>query len=117
MPVWLNLKKAVSHREHRDHRGETNGCQKIVAHLSGKSAKQGEAISFSVFSVNSVASINVFTILPLWLNLKKAVSHREHRDHRGETNGCRKIVAHLSGKSAKQGEAISCSVFSVKSVA
>jgi hypothetical protein len=42
-------------REHRDHRGETNGYHEVAIHLSGESAKHGETFSFSVFSVNSVA--------------------------------------------------------------
>jgi hypothetical protein len=35
----FNLKNLVSHRGHRDHRGETNGYHEIAIHLSGKPAK------------------------------------------------------------------------------
>jgi hypothetical protein len=50
-----NLKNFISHREHRDHRGETNGYHEIAPHLLGEPANHGKTFSFSVPSVNSVA--------------------------------------------------------------
>jgi hypothetical protein len=43
-----------------------------------------------------------FDVLILVLNiiLKNLVSHREHRDHRGETNGYHEIATHLLGEPA-----------------
>jgi hypothetical protein len=37
--VHVYPEKVVGHREHRDHRGKTNGCNKIWIHLSGEPAK------------------------------------------------------------------------------
>jgi hypothetical protein len=51
----MNLKNLVSHREHRDHRGETNGFREIAIHFLGEPAEHVKTASFSVFSVNSVA--------------------------------------------------------------
>jgi len=53
----FKLEKAVSHREHRDHRGETKACNTEVIHLFGETKKYGEAASLSVFSVFSVNSV------------------------------------------------------------
>jgi hypothetical protein len=49
-----NHKNLVSHREHRDHRGETNGYHEIANHLL-RQQNMKISVSFSVFSVNSVA--------------------------------------------------------------
>jgi hypothetical protein len=49
------FKNLVSHRGHRDHRGETNRYYEITIHLLGEPAEQKNTTSFSVFSVNSVA--------------------------------------------------------------
>jgi hypothetical protein len=35
----INLKNLVSHRERRDHRGETNGYHEIANHLLGEPAE------------------------------------------------------------------------------
>jgi hypothetical protein len=55
MGSTMNLKNLVSHREHRDHRGETNGYHEIAIHFLGEPAEHVKTVSFSVFSVNSVA--------------------------------------------------------------
>jgi hypothetical protein len=56
--MGIILKNSVSHRDHRDHRGETNGYYEIAINLldeSAKHGKPGKPVAFSVFSVNSVA--------------------------------------------------------------
>jgi hypothetical protein len=47
----LILKKAVSHRDHRDHRVKTKACITRAIHLFGEANKREETTSFSVNSV------------------------------------------------------------------
>jgi hypothetical protein len=47
----MKLKKAISHREHRDHRGKTNGCKAEAIHLFGEATRSGETTALSVTSV------------------------------------------------------------------